>query len=123
MLSAPVSGWATPSDDLAAGIDALLKDAGRTPDDQRLRRLFQLQWNYALQEFPEWATYVGVSGQNGRWTDNSIAAIARRKANLDLPAKALASIDRAKLTPADRLNFDLFQRAIQDRRADRRFPW
>ena len=88
-----------------------------------MRRLFKLQWDYGLQEFPEWATYVGVPGQNGRWTDNSMAAIARRKADLDLPAKALASIDRARLAPADRLNFDLFQRWIDDRREDRRFPW
>ena len=65
-----------PSDDLAAGVEALIKDAGQTPDDQRLHRLFQLQWDYGLQEFPERATYVGAPGRNDRWTDNSMAASA-----------------------------------------------
>ena len=123
LFSAPVSAIATPSESLAAGIAALIGDAGTSPDAERLHRLFQLHTDYVLQEFPEFATYVGVRGQNGRWTDYSPEAIAGRKAALGLPAKALASIDRAALSAADRLNYDLFRRRVEERLAGRRFPW
>jgi uncharacterized protein (DUF885 family) len=123
LFSAPVPAIATPPESLAAGIAALIADAGKSSDAERLHRLFQLHTDYVLQEFPEYATYVGVRGQNGRWTDHSPEAIRRRKAALELPAKALASIDRAALTAADRLNYDLFRRRVEERLEGRRFPW
>ena len=123
LLSAPARSPAAPSDSLAAGVEALIADAGKTPEDARLHRLFELHAEYLLQEFPEYATYVGARGQNGRWTDRSAAAIARRRAALELPAKALATIDREKLSPADRLNYDLFRRQVAEQLEGRRFPW
>jgi len=122
LLWAPAAAVAAPVDVLAAGVEALIADAGKRPDAERLHRLFQLQNDYALHEFPEYATYVGVRGQNDRWTDYSPEAIARRKAALELPVKALASIDRAALAPDDRLNYDLFRRGIEQWREGRRFP-
>jgi len=122
LLWAPVAAVAAPADVLAAGIETLIADAGKSSDAERLHRLFQLQNDYALHEFPEYATYVGVRGQNDRWTDYSPEAIARRKAALELPVKALASIDRAALGPEDRLNYDLFRRGIEQWREGRRFP-
>jgi len=123
LASAPARSLATPPDTLKAGVEALIADAGKTPEGTRLHRLFQLHSEYLLAEYPEYATYVGVRGHNGRWSDRSMAAIARQKADLELPAKALRSIDRAKLSPADRLNYDLFQRRIEEQLAGRRFPW
>ena len=123
LFSAPGPALATPSESLAAGVEAVVADAGKRPDAERLHRLFQIRTDYVMQEFPEYATYVGVRGQNDRWTDHAPDAIARRKAALELPAKALASIDRAALSPADRLNYDLFRRQIEERLAGRRFPW
>jgi uncharacterized protein (DUF885 family) len=123
ILAAPLRATATPSESFAAGIGALIAEAGKTPDSERLHRLFQLSNDYALQEFPEYATYVGVRSQNGRWTDHSPEAIARRKAALELPVKALATIDRTALSPADRLNYDLFRRRVEERIEWRRFPW
>src|SRR4030095_2110395 len=76
-----------------------------------------------MQEFPEYATHVGIRGQNDRWTDHAPDGIARRKAALELPAKALALIDRAAPSPADRLNYDLFRRQAEERLEGRRFPW
>lgn len=123
LASAPAHSLATPSDSLKAGVDALIADTGKTPEGTRLHRLFQLHSEYLLAEYPEYATSVGVRGHNGRWTDRSMAAIARQKADLELPAKALMSIDRAKLSPADRLNYDLFRRRIEEQLEGRRFPW
>ena len=122
LFSAPLPAIATPAEELATGIAALIADAGKSPDAERLHRLFQLHTDYVLQEFPEYATYVGVRGQNGRWTDHSPEAIGRRKAALELPVKALASIDRAALSAADRLNYDLFRRRVEERLEGRRFP-
>jgi uncharacterized protein (DUF885 family) len=67
-----------------------------------------------MREHPEYATEVGYPGQNDRWSDNSLEAIARRKRELQAPIKALQSIHRARLSPADQLNFDLFLKNKQD---------
>jgi uncharacterized protein (DUF885 family) len=123
LVAAPDAARATPAETLAAGVEALIADAGKRSDAERLHRLFKLSRDYALQEFPEYATYVGIRGYNDRWTDHSAEAIARRKAAQELPAKALASIDRAALSPADRLNYDLFRRRVEERLEGRRFPW
>ena len=117
------SSFGAPSDTFKAGVESVIAEAGKAPERARLHRLFQLHWDYVLQEFPEFATEVGVAGQNDRWTDKSAAAIARRKANLELPVKALASIDRTKLAPEDALNYDLFKRQAEAQIEGRRFPW
>jgi uncharacterized protein (DUF885 family) len=119
--AAPSAG--APSDSFRAGVESVIAEAGKTPEGARLHRLFQLHWDYRLQEFPEFATEVGAAGQNDRWTDKSASAIARRKADLGLPVKALATIDRTKLSPADALNYDLFRRQAEARLEGRRFPW
>ena len=122
LFSAPGPALATPSESLAAGVEAVIADAGKSSDAERLHRLFQIRTDYVMQEFPEYATYVGIRGQNGRWTDLAPDAIARRKAALELPAKALASINRAALSPADRLNYDLFRRQVEERLEGPGFP-
>jgi uncharacterized protein (DUF885 family) len=101
----------------------VIAEAGKTPERARLRRLFDLHWDYLLHEYPELATEVGAAGQNDRWTDISAAAIARRKVDLDLPLRALATIDRAKLAPQDALDYELFKRRAEARLEGRRFPW
>ena len=123
LLWAPGSSFGAPSDSFHAGVESLIAEAGKTPDSARLHRLFQLHWDYLLHEFPEFATEVGAAGQNDRWTDRSSAAIARRKADLELPTRALATIDRTKLSPQDALNYALFRRQAEAQLEGRRFPW
>ena len=90
-------------------------------DAVRLQELFKLNWDYAMHESPEWATEVGYPGLNDRWSDSSIEAIARRKRELRPPLKVIASIDRAKLSDADKLNFDLFKRNHEEGIEGQRF--
>ena len=123
LLWAPGIALGTPSDSFRAGVESLIAEAGKTPERARLRRLFDLHWDYLLQEFPELATEVGATGLNDRWTDVSAAAVARRKADLDLPVKALAAIDRTKLALRDALDYDLFKRQAEAQLEGRRFPW
>src|SRR5256712_600871 len=66
-----------------------------------------------MTEFPEFATYVGYPGQNDRWTDNSLAAIERRKRELDEPLAVVKAIRRERLSAPDRLNYDLFRRRLE----------
>jgi len=93
-----------------------------TPDSVRLHQLFARQWEYSMREYPEFATSVGYPGQNARWTDYSLEAIARRQRELNDPLNALRTIDRAKLGPTDQLNYDLFRRNLTDAVEESRFP-
>jgi uncharacterized protein (DUF885 family) len=75
-----------------------------------------------MAEFPEVATAVGWPGQNHRWTDLSREAIARRRREREAPARVLATIDRRRLSAADRLNHDLFRHQVDEALEERRFP-
>jgi uncharacterized protein (DUF885 family) len=100
----------------------IIESRGREPEPQRLHRLFDASWRYSLEECPELATYVGERGHNHRWTDLSREAIARRKAELEIPARVLESLDRARLSPADQDHHDLFARATKEALEGRRYP-
>jgi len=93
----------------------------RAKDPERLHRLFDLQWQYTMEEYPEFATYVGWPGQNHRWTDVSLEAIERRNREMEVPARVLATIDRGALGPDDQLHHDLFRRGIEESLEGRRF--
>ncbi len=83
-------------------------------DSARLYKLFDAQWQQAMYENPEWATYVGYPGQNHRWSDNSLEAIERRNNEQFVVQKALHSIDRAKLNRPDQLNYDLAEARLKN---------
>src|SRR6266702_4172506 len=91
------------------------------PDSVRLHQILAQNWAYTMHEHPEDATAVGYPGQNARWTDYSLAAIARRKRELNDPLTALRAIDRARLNPTDQLNYDLFRRNATDALEESRF--
>src|SRR2546423_12849172 len=88
----------------------LVANPRHVSDSARLAELFRVNWQYVMTEFPEFATYVGYPGQNARWTDNSLQAIERRKRELEEPLSVVQSIRRARLSPPDRLTYDMFRR-------------
>ena len=100
---------------------ALIGARGRMAEEGRLRRLLDLHWQYTLDEYPELATYTGDPGRNHRWTDHSLAAYERRNHEMEVPARVLASIDRAALSPPDQVHYDLFKRNLDDALEGRRF--
>ena len=91
-------------------------------DSVRLRRLFALDWEYTNVEYPETASFVGFAGQEERWTDYSLAAIARRNRELLDRRVVLRAIDRGKLGPADQLSYDVFAREVEENIEGTRFP-
>ena len=91
-------------------------------DTQRLKRLFALDWEFTNVEYPEFATYSGYPGQNDRWTDLSIPAITRRRSINNYYARVIKSINPNRLTPADRLSFDIMKRQVEETIEGLRFP-
>ncbi|MEW6304013.1 MAG: DUF885 domain-containing protein [Verrucomicrobiota bacterium] len=84
-----------------------------TPSES-LHALFAREWDYAMEQAPTWASELGDRRWNDRWEDLSLDAIARRhRHNQDLLAE-LQRLDRAKLPPADQLNYDLFRKGYAD---------
>lgn len=106
----------------AARYAAIVASRGRVAEPERLRRLMALDWERTMVESPEYATFVGYPGQNGRWTDRSLSAIRRRRRALADPLRAIRSIDRARLSERDRLNYDLFRRNAEEEVEGARFP-
>lgn len=107
--------------DYRAATDQIIESQGRLPEAERLRRLFELDWEHTLEIYPEFGTYVGDPRHNHRWTDMSLEAIETRKEQMEIPARVLATIDRAELPPPDRLHFDLFKRSVDEGLEGRRF--
>lgn len=92
-------------------------------DSVRLGKLFDLDWRHGLAESPEFATYVGIPGSDDRWTDMSRAAIARRNAEQQWPLEVLKTIDPAKLSAPERLNYELFRKGVEEGIEGDRFPF
>src|SRR5438094_3056929 len=99
----------------------LVANPRRLSDSTRLGELFRVNWEYLMTEFPEFATYVGYPGQNARWTDNSLQAIERRKRELEEPLAVVKAIRRDRLSPTNRLNYDLFRRGLEEQIEGNRF--
>jgi len=98
--------------DFKTQYDALATDPSLTAS-VRLHRLFDLDWERGLQESPEFATSVGDTRFDDRWTDFSAAAIEARKAECEWPLRVIKSIDRSQLSKSDQLNYDLFRRDLE----------
>jgi len=94
---------------------------GQQSEAERLHALFRAHWTYTLDEYPELATYTGDPGRNHRWTDQSLEAYERRNREMEVPARVLATIDRAALSPADQVHYDLFRRNVEESLEGRRF--
>ena len=77
---------------------------------RRLNALFDAEWEWTLKEDPLFATHQGDRRYNDRWTDVSLAGMARRHAHRQETLKQLTAIDHAALSADDRLNYRLFRR-------------
>ena len=107
--------------DLERAAAEIAASQGRVGERERLRALFDAVWRYQMEEYPELATFTGHPGHDHRWTDLSLLAVERRRRELELPARALSTIDRSRLSPADQLDHDVFQRELQEALEGRRF--
>jgi uncharacterized protein (DUF885 family) len=74
----------------------------------RLHALFERQWEYVRQTFPEWGTFRGDHRLGDRLNDVSPAARAAQDAATRRWLDEARTIDRGKLAPTDRVSLDLF---------------
>ena len=86
-----------------------------------LHELFRAEWQRRLQEDPTFASSLGDVRWNDRWDDISEAAIeASHQKDVAALAK-LKTIDRAALSQAEQLNYDLFEHEYRDNIEAQRF--
>ena len=81
---------------------------------QALHALFTAEWDYQMEQYPTWASTLGDRRWNDRWNDDGLDAITKRHDHDRETLAKLTQIDRAALSAADRLNYDLFKKNYQD---------
>ena len=87
---------------------ALPAFAQAADEGQRLHAFFAQEWERGLRESPESASHEGDRRYNDRWTDMSLQAIEARQAADRTALDTLRGFDRARLSPADQLNYDTY---------------
>jgi uncharacterized protein (DUF885 family) len=90
-----------------AGMTALAEPA----PNQSLADLFEREAQHNFREFPERATLLGIHDYDGKLTDNTPAAVARRAAHTKELIAELKTYDPAKLSTQDRISRDI---ALED---------
>lgn len=85
------------------------KDAGKALND-----FFEAEWNYEMEQSPVRASFMGDRRWNDRWGDQSLEAIGKREQHATETLARLTKFDRAQLSPADQLNYDLFKKDLEN---------
>ena len=104
-LLAPLAGFLIAAPALAA----------KKPANAPLLKLFDQVWQEDLADDPIMATQLGDNRYNDKLPDMSQAAIDARNARNFTRLATLRKIKKDKLEKADLLNFDLFEREINDK--------
>ncbi|HKS22432.1 MAG TPA: DUF885 domain-containing protein [Thermoanaerobaculia bacterium] len=112
LLLFALSTSAIPSDlvDIVRQIEHL--PAGPS-ESARLKQFFDLYWAAKMRMAPALSVYVGYPGLEGRLPDYSQEMMEYSTRVTHIELAALRSIDRAKLTPQEQLNYDLLQRKFE----------
>ncbi|HWS87367.1 MAG TPA: DUF885 domain-containing protein [Pyrinomonadaceae bacterium] len=79
-----------------------------------LNQLFEDEWEWTMREAPTFASSLGDRRYNDRWTDLSLPAVERRQKHREETLARLLKINRSRLPAADRLNYDLFRKDLED---------
>jgi uncharacterized protein (DUF885 family) len=86
-----------------------------------LHALFDAEWEYTMLQSPEYASQLGDKRYNDRWSDISLENVERQHRHTLEVQKKLEGIDRAKLSPADQINYDMFKRDLENALGDYEF--
>ncbi|MDQ3282750.1 MAG: DUF885 domain-containing protein [Acidobacteriota bacterium] len=91
-------------------------------DASRLHHLFSSEWEWQLRDDPESATALGDRRYDALLTDRSPAAWASRRKHHQETLAAIRAINRARLSPQDQLDYDLFRLQAELAVEGDRFP-
>ncbi len=89
---------------------------------KKLRQLFDQDWQWRLEQYPESATLAGDNRFNHRLTDLSFEATEQRKTHEREMLDRIRKINRAALAGQDRISYDLFLRDKTLAVEGQRFP-
>jgi uncharacterized protein (DUF885 family) len=84
------------------------KETGKEPNE-----FFESEWNYDMEQSPARASSMGDRRWNDRWGDQSLEAIHKREEHAVAALERLKKFDRAQLSTADQLNYDLFKKDLE----------
>ncbi len=77
--------------------------------------LLDQQWQYLMHEYPEWATDLGLPGENGKWTDMSFEAITHRENDENEFSKSLRLGNRKQyLDERGKFDYDVILYGVHD---------
>jgi uncharacterized protein (DUF885 family) len=83
--------------------------------DARLSALFEEDWSFRLAEDPLFATSAGEHRYDALLPQMTRADLERRAAHDRAILERWKGIDRAALSPSDRVNAEMFGREVSDR--------
>ena len=113
--------------ELAAAIERFPATRGQGSESERLTKFFDLYHAARMREMPDVATYEGYAGVDDLLPDYSRETLALEHRLSHLELMAIDSIDRARLTPAEQLSYDLARRRFAVEIEGERFgsldPW
>ncbi|MEK6286747.1 MAG: DUF885 domain-containing protein [Acidobacteriota bacterium] len=75
---------------------------------KKLHALFEDDWQWSLEQYPESATLLGDNRYNDRLTDFSFEAIERRKAHEREMLDRIQKLERSQFAGQDVISYDLF---------------
>ncbi|HET9795208.1 MAG TPA: DUF885 domain-containing protein [Thermoanaerobaculia bacterium] len=126
LLAARALAIAPDLGEIATKIERFPSARGNASESVRLKELFDLFWSARMREFPEVAAAIGYPGVD-ELPDFSPEALAFGHHLSHLELSALESVDRSRLTPAERLSADLARRHLELEIEGERFgsldPW
>ena len=86
-------------------------------------QLIENEWQWTLQDDPEFASWLGDHRYDQRWQDMSLDAIQRRHEYRKSVLENLAKIDSTLLSKQDRVSYELFRGQYEDSVEAYKFGW
>lgn len=100
---------------LLAACALFLLNCSTATETEQLHDLFEREWAVRLQEFPAFATSVGVHDYNDRLASMTLKSLERRHHQNQEFLQELESIDSAPLSAEDQTNHSIFRIQLQSR--------
>ncbi|MFL6466928.1 MAG: DUF885 domain-containing protein [Pyrinomonadaceae bacterium] len=104
-----------------AGMLYTQSPAAKNQATKQLYAIFDETWEAGLKDNPTFASFLGDKRYNDRWADQSIAAFDRRQQYRIGILGRIKKINRGQLSPTDQLNYDLFQKDLEEAIEGNRF--
>jgi len=125
LFTAPLqlsADWLQEVHAIHAEIQALTANEKGLTDEQRLKRYYQLSFDFAMLEYPGFATSLGDPRGQDRLADLSEDGMERRRQAERDSLVLIRSIDRDTLPAQERVNYDLLLNTLETAVQAQRFP-